>query len=129
LGDAIADKSDILTKSVLQTGEGDFDVYLIITEAGDTLGYVDPADDMTIRSISVESKEGYTEKDIRVGNTYADLEKAVGDLTVHGSETEGWTTATKDGITYFFGNIFWTYEVDQSKMDPNTKIKRIDIRG
>ncbi|MEM9929004.1 MAG: hypothetical protein AAF840_04260 [Bacteroidota bacterium] len=119
--------ADGLRADVLQTGEGDFDVFYIDGAEGNELGYLmaDPNDESLIGSISITAEEVVTEEGISVGMTFAELEEKVGPVEVHGSEIEGYTYAYKYGLAYRLDVNFWSYEVDEAKIDPATKLLEI----
>lgn len=128
-GGSLAEFSDGLRSGVLQTGEGDFDVFYIDSAEGDELGYViaDPRDEQTIGAIYITSKDVVTEKGVRVGISFAELQQRVGKVEVHGSEIEGYTYAYTDGMAYRLDSGNWSYEVDMSTIAPETEIIEIVI--
>lgn len=130
-GGSLAEFVDGLRSGVLQTGEGDFDVHYIDSAEGDELGYVmaDPRDENTIGNIYVTSPKVVTEKGIRVGMSYAELQEKMGRLEVHGSEIEGYTHAyaDADGLAFRLDSGNWSYEVDPTAIKPETEILEIVI--
>lgn len=128
-GGSLAEFSDGLRKGVLQTGDGDFDVFYIDSAEGDELGYVtaDPRDEQTIGYIFVTSPDVVTEKGVRVGISFAELKQRIGAVEVHGSEIEGYTYAQANGMAYRLDSGNWSYEVDVSTIAPETKVIEIVI--
>jgi hypothetical protein len=128
-GGSMAEFVDGLRSGVLQTGEGDFDVHYIDSAEGDELGYVmaDPRDEGTIGSIYITSAKVVTEKGVRVGTSFAELQQRMGKLAVNGSEIEGYTYATVGGLAFRLDAGNWSYEVDQSTIKPDTKVIEIVV--
>ncbi|MFT4687301.1 MAG: hypothetical protein ACJATN_000035 [Neolewinella sp.] len=126
-GDAIASVNNA-KKATLKTGEGDFTVYTLV-EGGRELGYLmpDPNDSKSIRSIHVSSGRLMTLEGISVGSTFAELDKAVSGVVVHGSEVEGRTYATAGKTKFLLKAANFSYEVDKSKIKPGTKIIEIVV--
>ena len=129
IGDNLAGKANILTKEVMQTGEGDFVTYEIKDADGVKLAFVmpDPRDPKLVGDITIISPKAMTSKGVRVGMTLGELKKRIGDLTVHGSEIESRTSVAKDNFRYRLDAANNTYEVDQSKVSDEVKILEITI--
>lgn len=121
--------ADKLQKEVMQTGEGDFDIYPLTDENGNRLGYIlpDPRDEKKIGSIHITSDKLTTPAGIRVGDSFSKLEKVMGEVVVHGSEIEGRTMAQFGNMVFRLDTQNYTYEVDKSKIKPATKILEISI--
>ncbi|MEM9526007.1 MAG: hypothetical protein AAGA31_05310 [Bacteroidota bacterium] len=126
----IIDFAGGLRKGNLATGEGDFEVYYIDGAEGSELGYLmpDPRDEHSIGDIFITSPDVVTELGVRVGHSFAELQKRLGPLEVHGSEIEGRTYASKDGLWYRLDTANFSYEVDPATIDPTTKITEIVIQ-
>lgn len=129
IGDNLAEKASMLSKEVMQTGEGDFVTYEIKNASGEKLAFVmpDPRDPTLVGDITIVSPKAITSKGVRVGMTLGELKKKIGDLTVHGSEIESRTSVAKDNIRYRLDAANNTYEVDQSKVSEEVKILEITI--
>ncbi len=129
IGDDLDAEATMMTKVVMQTGEGDFVTYEIKNEAGEKLAFVmpDPRDPKLVGDITIVSPKAMTSKGVRVGMTLGELKKKIGDLTVHGSEIESRTSVAKDNIRYRLDAANNTYEVDQSKVSDEVKILEITI--
>lgn len=121
---------DRLEKGIKRTGEGTFQVYKIIGEDGAHLGniYPDQKNENLVGQIEIISAEAKTKNDIRIGNTFKELQAEESDLEVHGSESEGRTYASKDGIYYRLEMNHFAYDLDQSTIKPDVKIIEIVIR-
>ncbi len=128
-GDDLTAFADGLRAGVLQTGEGDFDVFYLDGAEGNELGYLmpDPRDEATIGNIYVTSPDVVTEQGVRVGMSLAELEQRLGELEVHGSEIEGYTYAEKDGLAYRLDANIYTYEVDRAALKPETQVLEIVV--
>ncbi|MFK8005209.1 MAG: hypothetical protein AB8H03_02515 [Saprospiraceae bacterium] len=129
IGDNISEKASMLTKEVMQTGEGDFVTYEIKSDAGEKLAFVmpDPRDPKLVGDITIISPNAMTSKGVRVGMTLGELKKRIGELTVHGSEIESRTSVAKDNFRYRLDAANNTYEIDQSKVSDDVKILEITI--
>jgi hypothetical protein len=128
-GGSLAEFVDGLRSDVLQTGEGDFDVHYIDSAEGDELGYVmaDPRDEGTIGNIYITSSKVVTEKGVRVGMSFSELQDKIFELEIHGSEIEGQTYVVSDGLAYRLDAGNWSYEIDPSTIKPETKIIEIVV--
>lgn len=117
-------------KSVKRTGEGSFNVYKIIGEDGAHLAniYPDQKDENLVGQIEIISSDAKTENEIQIGNTFKDLSMKEGTLEVHGSESEGRTYASKDGIYYRLEMNHFSYDLEKSSIQPDIKIIEIVIR-
>ena len=129
-GGSMVEFVDGLRSGVLQTGEGDFDVHYIDSAEGDELGYVmaDPRDENTIGNIYITSTKVVTEKGIRVGMSFSELQEKMGELEVHGSEIEGRTYANSGGLSFRLDAENWSYEIDPSTIKPETEIIEIVVK-
>ncbi len=80
-------------RATLATGEGDFDVYDILAEGGEWLGYFlpDPVDSTRVGDLAVVSRDAVTPEGIRVGWTYDEVRAVLDSFEVHGSEIESRT--------------------------------------
>lgn len=126
-GEPLAPYIDVLRKGVLSTGEGDFDIYYIDGAEGDELGFIFPSYDESnsIGDICITSPNVMTDSGLSVGMTYADLQEKLGEVEVHGSEIEGYTHASKDGYSYRLDAGNWSYEIDPTTINSETKIIEI----
>ncbi len=127
-GEPVADFKSGLRSGVLSTGEGDFPVYYIDGAEGTELGYLMLDDAETVISdITITSPDVATEAGVSVGMTYAELQNILGEFEVHGSEIEGYTYAQKDGYWYRLDAGNWSYEIDPSTLQPDTRILSIGL--
>lgn len=101
-GGSLAGYKDGLRAGQISTGEGEFDVLFIDGAEGDELGYVYAmeSDAPTIDQITITSPKVVTEKGIRVGLSFNELQQRLGPVEVYASEIESRVYASKDGITY-----------------------------
>jgi hypothetical protein len=129
-GGSLAEFVDGLRSGVLQTGDGDFDVHYIDSAEGDELGYVmaDPRDENTIGNIYITSTKVVTEKGVRVGIIFSELQEIMGELEVHGSEIEGYTYANSDVLSFRLDAGNWSDKVDPSTIKPDTKVLEIVVK-
>ncbi|TKB96218.1 hypothetical protein [Pedobacter cryophilus] len=119
-----------LEKSIKKTGEGSFQIYKINGEDGAHLAniYPDQKDEKLVGQIEIISANVKTIKGIKIGNTFQDLTMKEGDVEVHGSEIEGRTYASKDGIYYRLEMNHFSYDLDKSSIKSDVKIIEIVIR-
>lgn len=129
VGDLIADHAEYLQQKQLQTGEGEFMIYEIRDYNNNPAGYLmpDPNDEALVGDITVETQMAQTVKGIKVGDTFADLQKAIPTIKVHGSEIEGRTHAYANNLAYRLDASNFTYEIDIAKIPASTKIIQIII--
>jgi len=129
-GNSIEEHGDVLEQGVLKSGEGEFEIYNIIDESGQKLGYVmaSPQDASKIGNIAITHPKASTEEGISIGATFAELESTLGEMAVHGSEIESRTYAYKGHLAFLLDDYHSTYELDKSKVKKDAKIKQIDIR-
>ncbi len=128
-GDVITEKSSLLQKDMLKTGEGDFVIYTLKNAQDEIIANVfpDPMDESKVGDISIITPIAKTKQGISIGMTFGELEEILGELEVHGSEIEGTTSVAKDNLRYRLDIHFWSYLVDKNKVDKNTKITEITI--
>jgi len=116
-GDKLTDQRDRLTKTVIKTGEGDFDAWAILY-VGETVGHIFPdiQDQSRIGSIVITSSDAVTDSGIRVGSTWEDLKDAFPQIPVHGSEIEGQTFANHGHVSYKLNVNFWSYQLSEEEL-------------
>ncbi len=128
-GDKIADHQSYIQADQLKSGEGAFDIYQIQGYNEETLGFFlpDPNDKTLIGNIIINTPSPKTAQNIHVGNTFAQLRKALPELSIHGSEIEGRTFAKSGNLSYRLDAAHFTYEVDIAKISAKTKILEIIV--
>ena len=131
VGDKIADHSDYIKKEVMETGEGDFEVYTIKDFNNNPAGffYLDMNDESLVGDITVETMMAETAEGIKIGSTFGDLKAALPTIEVHGSEIEGRTHATHNSLSYRLDIPNFSYEVNVEKIPLDTKIREIIIHS
>lgn len=129
IGEEIASNPQNLKKDIQENGEGSFSGYTILNKEGEKIGFVFPnaKDSATIGIIEISSPNYTTEKDIKIGSTYEELKNAYPNIETHGSEIEGRTHAIAGNLWLRLDAYFTTYNIDELKIKPNTKIKKILI--
>ena len=130
-GLTIGGKIGDLEKSVLETGEGSFDIFLIKDENGEELGYVDAnyEDESLIGGITISTKKAVTEDGVKIGMSYADFNEKFPDAELHGSEIEGYTsTNVNKNVYYELSDRHWEYELDKNKIAEGTTIVAITVQ-
>ncbi|WP_291725401.1 hypothetical protein [Bernardetia sp.] len=126
----ITDYAGTLEKGLLQTGEGDFDIYNIKDKEGNTTGYFTPFGEMedSVGIIVVTSELAQTEDGIKIGDTFQTLLEKYPNLEVFGSEIEGYTQAVVGRLGYRLDEQHYNYELKPSEIKKDTKIIEITIR-
>lgn len=127
-GDAISSVNNT-KKTSLKTGEGEFTVYTLVEDGGREIGYLmpDPNDPKKIGSIHVLSNRLMTPEGIGVGSTFGELDQVMSGVVVNGSEIEGRTYATAGEVSFRLKTNNFSYEVDKSKIKPDTRIIEVII--
>jgi hypothetical protein len=118
-----------LKKDLLQTGEGDFDIWTIQEEDFGEVGYVmeDYQQAGRIGSLHITAEAIRTVHGLGVGSTWEELKKKFSSATAHGSEIEGYTSVEADGFVFELDVRHWSYDIDQSKIDPKTKVTALIV--
>lgn len=116
-------------KELAKTAEGEFVHYNFTDSNKNTLGYfmLDPTDQTLIGDVVITSPKAATKDGIRVGSTYGELKAIAPNLVVHGSEIESRANAYVGSTAYLLDVAINTYEVDESHIKSDTKIKEIRI--
>jgi hypothetical protein len=129
-GDKIMDHQTSIKKDMLQTGEGDFEIYQILDQQGVAVGYLhpDPNDEQLVGMIVVTSPEAKTEDGLSVGMTLGDLREKLTGYEIHGSEIEGYTAAYHGPFSYQLDSRNWEYDLDASTIADEVKIIEITLR-
>lgn len=132
VGDVIAE-NDKLRKDVLQTGEGDFEIYYFDADDGQPALYVvEDLNDPTLVGDVHVIREGATvpgAKGIIVGDTWGALRKAFPKIEVFGSEIEGMTNAYSGNLSFRLDTYNSEYELEHSDINDTTKIIEIAFAG
>ena len=128
-GDKVSDHQQYIQADKLKTGEGSFDIYQIRGYDKGAVGYFfpDPKDKTLVGNIVINTPFPKTEQDIHVGKSFAELQKALPNLKVHGSEVEGRTYAKNANLSYRLNTPNFTYQVDMEKIPAATKIIEIIV--
>ena len=104
-GMVIVDQKKHLVRGYIDFGEGRLSVHKLLDDKGGSLGYVMPrlGNNSLVGDITITSNKVLTEHGIRIGDTYSKLKEASNNLEVDGSNSEGRTYATADGVAYRLG--------------------------
>ncbi|TXF88336.1 hypothetical protein FUA23_15260 [Neolewinella aurantiaca] len=127
-GDPIAGVNNT-KKSTVKTAEGRLTIYELVDEGDEKLGYLqpDPRDAEKIGSIHISSGMFSTPEGIAVGDTYAELEKALGNITPHGSEVTNKTWVQVGQTRFILNQANRTYELGKGSVKPDAKIEEIVV--
>ncbi|MFK7946995.1 MAG: hypothetical protein AB8G11_05350 [Saprospiraceae bacterium] len=129
-GFTIGEKFGDLEKFLMQTGEGDFDVFLIKDENGEKLGHIDShyKDESLVGGITITTEKAVTEDGVKIGMTYADFNAKFPNAELHGSEIEGYTsTNVNKNVYYELSDRHWEYELDKSAISKDATIVGITV--
>jgi hypothetical protein len=132
VGDVIAD-NEKLRKDVLQTGEGDFDIYYFDADDGQPAGYVmeDLQNPILVGDVYVIRKGATVPgaKGVKVGDSWGDLRAAFPEVEVHGSEIQSWTYAYVGEMSFKLEASNTEYELSHSDVSDSAKIQEIAYGG
>lgn len=121
-----------LKKDVERNAEGDF-IYYGLNEGGAEIMRFFLSDADKVDVATTQHSAFKTDQGVGVGSTLADLRAAYPDIVIHGSETEGWTSATSTsagGVSFDIGSHFWHHELSEKEVasiPPGTKIETLII--
>ena len=137
IGGLIKESKNVL-KTVIQTGEGDFNCFEILSDSGEKMARIYCLEDLyqnkmiepyTISSIEIISTKFKTSMGFGVGSIYRDLKEAFPILETHGSEIESRTYSSyrTSRISYRLNIEFNSYYIDESLIDPSCKVIMVHI--
>jgi hypothetical protein len=130
----ISDYKGTLEKGLLQTGDGDFDIFNVKDSKGNIVAYFVPFGEVRgkedkVGSITVTSELAKTEDGFKIGDTFGMLLEKYPNLKVYGSEIEGYTQAVvNDKLGYRLDEQHYNYELKISEIKKETKIIEITIK-
>ncbi|PIY11219.1 MAG: hypothetical protein COZ18_04490 [Flexibacter sp. CG_4_10_14_3_um_filter_32_15] len=127
----ISDYQGTLEKGLLQTGEGDFDIFNVKDKEGNIVAYFVPFGEKEdkVGTITVTSELAKTEDGIKIGDTFGTLLEKYPNLEVFGSEIEGYTQAiVNEELGYRLDEQHYNYELTTSEVNQGAKIIEITIR-
>jgi len=129
-GSQIAEHKASIEEGVLQTGEGNFEVYNIHDAQKKVVAYflADPVDNELVGDVYVTSPLAQTEDGIRIGDTFGDLVTKYSALEVHGSEIESQTFANLGSLSFKIDAAHTTYDLEISAVSKEAKIIEIVIK-
>lgn len=128
-GDQVEEHKAVIEEGLLQTGEGDFDIYNIKDAKNDVVAYflANPIDNELIGDIYITSPLAKTEDGIGIGHTFGDLLAKYPDLEVHGSEIEAQTFANQGNLSFKIDEPHSTYDLETSAVSKEAKIIEIIV--
>lgn len=126
----ITDFGGTLEKGFLKTGEGDFDIFNLKDENGNTVAYFVPfgKNQDEVGAITVTSTLAKTEDGIKIGDTFGSLLEKYPNLKVYGSEIEGYTQALVGNLGYRLDEPHYVYELKIIEIKKETKIIEIIVK-
>lgn len=129
-GHPIKEYETVIEKGLLETGEGDFEIFNLKDSKGNVVAYFlpDPNDNSLIGDIYITSSEAQTEDGIKIGQTFGDLLDKHADLEVHGSEIEAQTFANYGNLSFEIDEAHSTYDLDINAVSKEAKIVLIVIK-
>jgi hypothetical protein len=137
IGGLIKESKNVL-KTVIQTGEGDFNGFEILSDSGEKMARIYCVEDLyqnkmiepyTISSIEIISTKFKTSMGFGVGSIYKDLKEAFPILETHGSEIESRTYSSyrTSRISFRLNIEFNSYYIDESLIDPSSEVIMVYI--
>lgn len=116
-------------KSNIETGEGTFLMYYIISDSGQKIAYFypDPVDKTLVGNLFVTSPKAFTIDLINIGKTFGEVKKQVNNYEVHGSEMESKTNVFIENIRLELDYHSTNYNLDKNEIPDNAKVKLIWI--
>lgn len=128
-GSKIADHEAIIEKGLLQTGEGDFEIYNIKDEKHGVLGYffINYNDNELVGSICITSPLAKTEENIGIGSSFGDLLTKYENLEVHGSEIESQTFASQGSLAFKIDELHSSHDLEINAIAKEAKILEVHI--
>ena len=118
-----------LVPSTLKSGDGDYNGFDIIGSSEEKIGFVFPEQNGKIREIVIFSSKYNTEKGLHVGSTFSDIKKIYPNAIAHGSEVESRVSVAVDNIYYLLDFYSTAYDLDNSTISPDTKVRAIFIKN
>ncbi len=131
IGTAIASlPNKKIKKATLETGEGTFQVYDIISDKGEKLGNFlpDPLDKKRVGDIMITSPLAATKEGFKIGTTFQTLDSKLKNIEVHGSEIESKTTVFHGNLGLQLDYPSATYDLDKNEIPKDSKVTQIWIR-
>jgi hypothetical protein len=128
-GSQIAEHKASIEEGILQTGEGDFEIYNILDVQKNVVAYffADHADSELVGTIYITSPLAQTEDGISMGDSFGDLVAKYSDLEVHGSEIESRTFANVGNWSFRINDSHSSYKLEISAVSKEAKIIEIAI--
>ncbi len=129
-GDPVSKHQSKTRKSVIENGEGSFDVYLILDEDGNELGFFDALlidEEEEVGLITVTTEEARTAEGVRVGMTYSELARLLDDFTVYGSEIEGRVHVDYGNYYFLIDHRSWEVDLPKEEIPGDSKVQQIII--
>ena len=119
-----------LEKGLLQSGEGEFEVYYIKTDTGKEVGYIvaEPEDAPLVSNIFITDSGLVLPNGLHVGSTWAEVKDAAGSVEVHGSEIEARTYADLGDYQLRLEYMSTSYDINESSIPNDTKVTEIWLR-
>ncbi|WMX14365.1 MULTISPECIES: hypothetical protein [unclassified Aureispira] len=129
-GSPIEEHKAIIEEDLLQTGEGDFEIYNIKHNENGVVAYflADPIDQELVGEIYITSPLAQTEDGIGLGHTFGELLDKYPNLEVHGSEIESQTFANYGNLAFRIDEPHATYDLDINAVSKEAKIIEIVIK-
>lgn len=117
--------------TIEETGEGDMEFYAMTNENGDQIARVFEMKG-SVFGIDVLSEDCSLENGIHVGSTLGELKEAYPNYEIHGSEIEGRTSLTVEGmkIAFYIEVGIWNYDLteeDEKLLADDVKVYQISL--
>ena len=131
IGDSYRSHRRKLKECKLKAKDNNFRIFNLYNKEKEKIAlvYVDVFDKKSISSIEILSQKYKTDKGIGVGNTFTELKNSYPISETHGNKIEGRTIVMAGDYHFLLENTcFMSYYIDESKIHPSTRIKKIILR-
>ena len=132
VGDSYKSHKRKLKKSGLKNVEVSSYDYDLYNKEKEIIGlvYLDSSNKKFIDKIEITSSKYKTDQGIGVGNTFQEVKEKYPKSETHGCNIEGKTIVMAGDYHFLLEDTyFYSYIVDEFKINPSTKIKMITIRN
>lgn len=131
VGDSYKSHQKKLKKIIKNNSEIAITAFDLYNKEKEKIGFVhlDERDSKSIGKIEIIAPQYKTAKGIGVGNTFKEIKENYPKSEVHGCEIEGKTFVIAGDYHFLLKEVsFYSYIVDESKIDSSTEVDMITIR-
>lgn len=113
-------------KDILETGQGNFDIVVIVDEIGEELGYLHPFDNK-VGYVFVTSEKATSQHGIKVGTTFGELDDKFPNAKVYGTQDGDVYVSIGEKLRYYISTDYGEGEIDKSTIAKVAKVYAIAI--